>query len=111
PQTPVPTEDPAQIPGPTDPRLQTQQSHGTRHQPTSAAHSRFQNQISLKPGPRIPETWRISPSADYVLLNTFARGKIGLRKIRRNWEGILRVVASVYTGHRPRLRRRHHAPA
>ncbi|WP_165969919.1 transposase [Nonomuraea terrae] len=44
-------------------------------------------------------------------MNTFARGKIGLRKIRRNWEGILRVVASVYTGHRPRLRRRHHAPA
>jgi len=42
--------------------------------------------------------WRISPSADYGALNTFARGKIDLRTIRRNWEDILRVVASIYTG-------------
>jgi len=42
--------------------------------------------------------WRISPSADYGPLGTFARGKIDLRKIRRNWEDILRVVASIYTG-------------
>ncbi|MGH3407198.1 MAG: Tn3 family transposase, partial [Streptosporangiaceae bacterium] len=42
--------------------------------------------------------WRISPSAEYGPLNTFARGKVDLRKIRRNWEDILRVVASVYTG-------------
>jgi TnpA family transposase len=31
-------------------------------------------------------------------LDTFARGKIDLGKIRRNWEDILRVVASIYTG-------------
>ena len=42
--------------------------------------------------------WRIKPDADYGPLNTFARGKIDLRKIRRNWEDILRVVASIYTG-------------
>jgi TnpA family transposase len=42
--------------------------------------------------------WRISRSADYGPLNTFARGKIDLPKIRRNWEDILRVVASIYTG-------------
>ena len=42
--------------------------------------------------------WRISPDADYGPLNTFARGRIDLRKIRRNWDDILRVVASIYTG-------------
>ncbi|QKW36176.1 Tn3 family transposase [Actinomadura sp. NAK00032] len=42
--------------------------------------------------------WRINASADYGPLNTFARGKIDLRKIRRNWEDILRVVSSIYTG-------------
>lgn len=42
--------------------------------------------------------WRIRPDADYGPLNTFARGKIDLRKICRNWEDILRVVASIYTG-------------
>lgn len=42
--------------------------------------------------------WRISSSADYGPLGTFARGKIDLRKIRRNWEDMLRVVASIYTG-------------
>ncbi len=42
--------------------------------------------------------WRIDASADYGPLNTFARGKIDLWKIRRNWEDILRVVASIYTG-------------
>ena len=42
--------------------------------------------------------WRISADADYGPLNTFARGKIDLRKVRRNWEDILRVVASIYTG-------------
>lgn len=42
--------------------------------------------------------WRISADADYGPLNTFARGKIDLGKIRRNWEDILRVVASIYTG-------------
>src|SRR5664280_977897 len=42
--------------------------------------------------------WRISPDTDYGPLNTFARGRIDLRKIRRNWDDILRVVASIYTG-------------
>ncbi len=42
--------------------------------------------------------WRIKPDADYGPLNDFARGKIDLAKIRRNWEDILRVVASIYTG-------------
>ncbi len=42
--------------------------------------------------------WRINGSADYGPLNTFARGKIDLRKVRRNWEDILRVVSSIYTG-------------
>jgi len=38
--------------------------------------------------------WRIKPDTDYGPLNTFARGKIDLR----NWEDILCVVASIYTG-------------
>jgi TnpA family transposase len=42
--------------------------------------------------------WRIKPDADYGPLNTFARGKIDLRKVRKNWDDILRVVASIYTG-------------
>jgi TnpA family transposase len=42
--------------------------------------------------------WRIKGDADYGPLNTFARGKVDLAKIRRNWEDILRVVASIYTG-------------
>ncbi|GAA5065178.1 TnpA family transposase [Thermocatellispora tengchongensis] len=42
--------------------------------------------------------WRINASAEYGPLGAFARGKIDLRKIRRNWEDILRVVASIYTG-------------
>jgi hypothetical protein len=42
--------------------------------------------------------WRIRQDADYGPLSTFARGRIDLAKIRRNWEDILRVVASIYTG-------------
>ncbi|MEV4752662.1 Tn3 family transposase [Streptosporangium sp. NPDC049248] len=42
--------------------------------------------------------WRISSEADYGPLNALARGRIDLRKVRRNWEDILRVVASIYTG-------------
>jgi TnpA family transposase len=42
--------------------------------------------------------WRISATADYGPLNTFARGRIDTAKIHRNWEDILRVVASIYTG-------------
>ena len=42
--------------------------------------------------------WWIKPDAGYGLLDTFARGKVDLGRIRRNWEDILRVVASIYTG-------------
>jgi TnpA family transposase len=42
--------------------------------------------------------WRISKSADYGPLNTFARGRVDTMKIRRNWEDILRITASIYTG-------------
>jgi TnpA family transposase len=42
--------------------------------------------------------WRIDPHADYGPLNTFARGKIALARIRTHWPDMLRVVASIYTG-------------
>ncbi|MFB4273597.1 Tn3 family transposase [Nonomuraea sp. GTA35] len=42
--------------------------------------------------------WRIEAGADYGPLNTFARGRIDLRKVARMWPDILRVVASIYTG-------------
>lgn len=31
-------------------------------------------------------------------MNTFARGRIDLARVRRHWEDILRVIASIYTG-------------
>jgi len=42
--------------------------------------------------------WRIDPTADYGPLNSAARGKIDLGRIRRRWPDILRVVASIHTG-------------
>jgi TnpA family transposase len=42
--------------------------------------------------------WRIDPGADYGPLNTAARGKIDLSRIRRWWPDILRVTASVHSG-------------
>jgi TnpA family transposase len=42
--------------------------------------------------------WRTDTSADYGRLNTFARGRVDRRKIARNWDDILRVAASIYTG-------------
>lgn len=42
--------------------------------------------------------WRINTGADYGPLDTFARGKVDLGKIRRNWDDIVRVVSSIYTG-------------
>jgi Tn3 transposase DDE domain len=42
--------------------------------------------------------WRINAQADYGPLNTFARGKIDLARVRRHWGDILRVIASIYTG-------------
>ena len=41
--------------------------------------------------------WRINPVADYGPLNTFARGKLDLGKVRRHWQEILRLIATVYT--------------
>jgi hypothetical protein len=43
-------------------------------------------------------SWRIDPAADYGPLNTAARGRIDLDRVRRHWEDILRVIASIYTG-------------
>lgn len=42
--------------------------------------------------------WRINADADYGSLNTFARGKIDLGRVRKHWDEILRVIASIYTG-------------
>jgi TnpA family transposase len=42
--------------------------------------------------------WRIDQRADYGPLNTAARGKIDLSRIRRWWPDILRVTASIHTG-------------
>jgi TnpA family transposase len=41
--------------------------------------------------------WRIDTKADYGPFTT-TRGRIDLDKVRRNWEDILRVTASVHTG-------------
>jgi TnpA family transposase len=42
--------------------------------------------------------WRIDAGADYGPLNTFARGKIDLARVRTHWPDLLRVIASIYTG-------------
>ena len=42
--------------------------------------------------------WRINPTADYGLLDTTARGKIDLSRVRRHWPDILRLAASVHSG-------------
>ncbi|MGW3473635.1 Tn3 family transposase [Saccharopolyspora sp. NPDC000995] len=42
--------------------------------------------------------WRINTKADYGPFATAARGRIDLGKVRRNWEDILRVTASIHTG-------------
>jgi TnpA family transposase len=41
--------------------------------------------------------WRADAGADYGPLNTFARGKLDLTKVRRHWKDILRLIASIYT--------------
>jgi TnpA family transposase len=43
-------------------------------------------------------SWRIDPAADYGPLNSAARGRIDLDRVRRHWQDILRVIASIYTG-------------
>jgi TnpA family transposase len=42
--------------------------------------------------------WRIDRTADYGPLDTAARGRIDTMRIRRHWDDILRVVASIHTG-------------
>ena len=42
--------------------------------------------------------WRADRHAGYGPLNTLARGRLDLPKIRRHWPDILRVIASIYTG-------------
>jgi TnpA family transposase len=41
--------------------------------------------------------WRAAAGADYGGLNTFARGKLDLDKVRRHWGEILRLIGSIYT--------------
>ena len=41
--------------------------------------------------------WRADPGADYGPLDTFARGKLDLAKVRRHWDEILRLTGSIYT--------------
>jgi len=42
--------------------------------------------------------WRTDPGADHGPLNTAARARSDLARVRRHWDDILRVVASVNTG-------------
>ena len=42
--------------------------------------------------------WRIDTKADYGPFSTAARGRIDLERVRRHWEDILRVTASIHTG-------------
>lgn len=42
--------------------------------------------------------WRIDRTADYGPLDTAARGRIDTERIRRHWDDICRVVASIHTG-------------
>jgi TnpA family transposase len=42
--------------------------------------------------------WRIDPGADYGPLDTAARGRIDLDRIRRHWSDILRLTGSIHTG-------------
>lgn len=44
------------------------------------------------------QLWRIRPDAGYGPLDTAARGKIDLGKVRRHWPDILRVAASIHAG-------------
>ena len=41
--------------------------------------------------------WRTKADAGYGPLNTFARGKLDLGKVRRHWGEILRLIATIYT--------------
>ncbi|MCA1697398.1 MAG: Tn3 family transposase [Actinobacteria bacterium] len=57
--------------------------------------------IEYRPEPAdLPDqrTWRIDRDADYGPLDTAARGRIDVQRIKRHWPDILRVIASIYTG-------------
>ncbi|MGH3983639.1 MAG: Tn3 family transposase, partial [Pseudonocardiaceae bacterium] len=41
--------------------------------------------------------WRINPNTDYGPLNTAARGKVDLGRIRAHWPDLLRLVGSIHT--------------
>jgi TnpA family transposase len=41
--------------------------------------------------------WRAANGADYGSLNTFARRKLDIGKVRRHWNEILRLIATIYT--------------
>ncbi len=41
--------------------------------------------------------WRITPGTDYGPLNTTARGKIDLGRVRAHWPDLLRLVGSIHT--------------
>ena len=42
--------------------------------------------------------WRIDLQADYGPFEAAARGRVDLGRIRRNWQDILRITASIHTG-------------
>ena len=55
----------------------------------------YQPQLADVPDHRL---WRIDRTADYGPLDTAARGRVDTERIRRHWDDILRVVASIHTG-------------
>ncbi|MEV8248692.1 Tn3 family transposase [Streptomyces rochei] len=42
--------------------------------------------------------WRIDRTADYGAFQDAARGRVGLARIERHWEDILRIIGSIHTG-------------
>jgi Tn3 transposase DDE domain len=55
----------------------------------------FRGEVADLPDQKL---WRIDPHADYGPFTTAVRGRINLERVRRHWEDILRVVASIHTG-------------
>jgi TnpA family transposase len=42
--------------------------------------------------------WRMDPAADYGSLNSLARSKMSLNRIRESWPDMLRIAGSLHTG-------------
>jgi TnpA family transposase len=42
--------------------------------------------------------WRVDPAADYGSLNSIARSKVSLGRIRESWPDMLRIAGSLHTG-------------